>query len=116
MPQQPDLPAIGADDDLDDASVRKLLKDIFPAPEDPLTQGLSKGEQYKLAKLYFPKDDEHGEESVTGYQALDDEARKQFLSNFFVEIEVSDHAGNTKRFFVSEYDADRAKRFGARQV
>ena len=65
MKRPPDLPAIGADDDLDDASVRRLLKDIFPEPEDPLTHGLKKGEQYKLARLFFPKNDEHDEESVT---------------------------------------------------
>jgi len=115
MSEKPNLPAIG-DDDLNEASVRKLLKDIFPEPEDPLTHGLKKGEQYKMAKLFFPKNDERDEESVTAYQAMDDDARKQFLSNFFIEIEVSDPTGNVKRFFVSEYDADRAKRFGARQV
>lgn len=116
MPQQPDLPAIGGDEDLDEVSVRRLLKDMFPMPVDPLTEGLTKGEQYKLARLYFPKDDDHEDESVVAYQALDDDARKQFMSNFFVEIDVSDREGNSKRFFVSEYDAERAKRFGAKQV
>lgn len=110
----PDLPAISPDN-LDEGSVRKLLKDIFPQPTDPLTEGLQKGEDYKQARLFFRNDD-GSEESVTGYHALSDAARRKFMSNFFVEIEVADQAKTRKRFFVSEYDAERAKKFGAKLV
>ncbi len=114
MPRRDELPAIGADDDLDEGSVRKLLKDIFPQPTDPLTEGLTKGEDYKQAKLFFHSED--GEETVTAYHAMSDEARRKFMANFFVEIEVADQSRVTKRFFVSEYDAERAKKYGARVV
>lgn len=113
--QADDLPAIGADDDLDEGSVRKLLKDIFPAPVDPLTDGLNKGEDYKQAKLFFQHDN-GTEESITAYHALTDEARRKFMANFFVEIEVADQKKAVRRFFVSEYDAKRAKKYGAKLV
>lgn len=111
----PDLPIIGADDEHTDASVRRLLKDMFPQPTDPLTAGLQKGEDYKFAKLYFPND-EHDEREVTAYHALTEAARRKFMSNFFVEIEVADAKGSVKRFYVSEYDAQRAEKFGARRI
>lgn len=114
-PLPPDLPAIGGDEELEEASVRRLLKDMFPQPSDPLTDGLQKGEDYKLAKVFFP-DDDHGESEVTAYHAMSDTARRKFMSNFFVEIEVADSKGVTKRFFVSEYDAERAEKFGARRI
>lgn len=115
MSENRDLPAIGPDDDLDEGSVRRLLKDIFPEPIDPLIEGLAKGDDFRLAKLYFPHEDGFTGE-VTAYHSLSDAARRKFLSNFFVEIEVADQKGNTTRFFVSEYDAERAERFGARRV
>lgn len=115
MTKKKELPAISPDDDLDEGSVRRLLKDMFPAPTDPLTDGLKKGEHYRFAKLFFHAPD-GAEESVTAYHALGDEARRKFLSNFFVEIEVADQAGKIQRFFVSEYDAERAKKYGARRI
>lgn len=115
MSDREELPTIGTDDDLDEGSVRKLLRDIFPGPADPLTDGLQKGEDYKQAKLFFRIEGD-GEETVTAYHALTDAARRSFMANFFVEIEVADQAKTVKRFFVSEYDAERAKKFGARRI
>lgn len=115
MSKKEELPPIGPDDDLDEGSVRRLLKDIFPEPVDPLIEGLRKGEDFRLAKLYFPSEDGFTGE-VTAYHSLSDASRRKFLSNFFVEIEVADQRGNTTRFFVSEYDAERAVKFGARRV
>lgn len=115
MSKKEELPPIGPDDDLDEGSVRRLLKDVFPEPVDPLIEGLKKGEDFRLAKLYFPSEDGFTGE-VTAYHSLSDASRRKFLSNFFVEIEVADQRGNTTRFFVSEYDAERAVKFGARRV
>ncbi len=110
-----ELPAIGPEDDLDEGSVKRLLKDIFPEPIDPLVDGLEKGGDFRLAKLYFPDEDGFTGE-VTAYHALSDEARRKFMAHFFVEIEVADQKGNITRFFVSEYDAKRAERLGARRI
>lgn len=115
MTDKKELPPIGPDDDLDEGSVRRLLKDIFPEPVDPLIEGLTKGEDFRLAKLYFPSEEGFTGE-VTAYHALSPAARRKFMSNFFVEIEVADQKGDTTRFYVSEYDAERAVKFGARRV
>lgn len=109
-----DLPQIGADDDMDDQSVKRLLKDLIPTPADPLTVGLEKGRDYRQVKLIFrAEEDEH---MVTAYQALETAAKRQFMMQFFVEIEVMAKTGHYQRFFVSEYDAKEAERFGAKRL
>ena len=114
-PQAPaDLPQIGADDEMDDQSVKRLLKDLIPMPADPLTVGLEKGRDYRQVKLIFRAEED--ERMVTAYQALETAAKRQFMMQFFVEIEVMAKTGQYQRFFVSEYDAKEAERFGAKRL